>query len=46
MSKKVTIACEVCKHKNYRLNKTGEERLVINKFCAKCGSHTSHKEEK
>lgn len=46
MSKKVTIACENCKMKNYRLNKTQEERLVLKKFCDKCNAHTIHKEEK
>ena len=46
---RVTLACTVCKEKNYRTEKNKKnttERLEINKFCKKCGKHTVHKEEK
>ena len=46
---RVTLACTVCKEKNYRTQKNKKnttERLEINKFCKKCGKHTAHKEEK
>ncbi len=43
---KVTLACEVCKDKNYRVNKSSVERLVIKKYCKRCNLHTEHKEEK
>ena len=46
---RVTLACTVCKEKNYRTEKNKRnttERLEINKFCKKCGKHTAHKEEK
>ncbi|RTZ68850.1 MAG: 50S ribosomal protein L33 [Tenericutes bacterium] len=45
-SKKVALACSECKCKNYHVHKSSEERLVIKKFCRKCGRHTEHKEEK
>ncbi len=44
--KKVSLACEVCKSKNYNTPKSIDERLEIKKFCKKCGLHTMHKEEK
>ncbi|MCK5807010.1 MAG: 50S ribosomal protein L33 [Mycoplasmataceae bacterium] len=47
MSKnKVTLACSECKHKNYRVAKSGDKRLAIKKFCKNCSSHLLHKEEK
>ncbi|MCU4117451.1 50S ribosomal protein L33 [Mycoplasma zalophi] len=45
-SKKVSLACIICKHKNYSTNKSIEKRLEINKFCRFCNAKTLHKEEK
>ncbi|ENY68516.1 50S ribosomal protein L33 [Metamycoplasma auris 15026] len=44
--KKVSLACQVCLHKNYSINKSNEKRLEIKKFCKFCNSQTLHKEEK
>ncbi|UWD34069.1 50S ribosomal protein L33 [Mesomycoplasma molare] len=47
MSKeKITLACEICKAKNYVKNKSITERLFVKKFCKKCNVQTLHKEEK
>ncbi|MEE3928595.1 50S ribosomal protein L33 [Mycoplasmopsis ciconiae] len=45
---KVSLACEVCKRKNYSKNKSlgNPERLTVKKFCVVCREHTLHKEEK
>jgi large subunit ribosomal protein L33 len=43
----VTLACEVCKRRNYETNKSrrnSPDRLEIRKFCRWCGHHTPHKE--
>ncbi|QJR43869.1 50S ribosomal protein L33 [Mycoplasma miroungirhinis] len=46
-SKKVSLACIICKQKNYSTNKSIEKkRLEINKFCRFCNAKTLHKEEK
>ncbi|WP_027333824.1 50S ribosomal protein L33 [Mycoplasmopsis glycophila] len=44
---KVSIACEICKKKNYVKNKSAgnPERLVVKKFCPHCKTQTTHKEE-
>lgn len=43
----ITLACEVCKRRNYvtTKNKTNtKDRLELSKFCPWCRSHTAHKE--
>ena len=44
----VTLACTVCKHRNYHTtkNKKKTERFETKKFCPACRKHTSHKEVK
>ncbi|TCG10532.1 50S ribosomal protein L33 [Mycoplasma todarodis] len=44
--KKVILACEVCRSRNYSTPKSVTERLTKNKFCKKCNAQTLHKEEK
>ncbi|QZE12275.1 50S ribosomal protein L33 [Mycoplasma sp. Ms02] len=46
--KKVSLACELCRRKNYATNKSlgNAERLVFKKYCTNCKAHTTHKEEK
>ena len=44
---KITLACTVCKNRNYwseknRLN--DRERLEMKKYCRFCRTHTSHRE--
>ncbi|MCF0110587.1 MAG: 50S ribosomal protein L33 [Erysipelotrichaceae bacterium] len=49
MNEKVTLACTECLSRNYittRNKKTSTERLVLSKFCKKCGKKTVHKETK
>ncbi|MEA4874865.1 50S ribosomal protein L33 [Anaerorhabdus sp.] len=46
---KVILTCTVCLSRNYtthRNKKSSTERLELNKFCKKCGTHTLHKETK
>ncbi|ADQ08314.1 50S ribosomal protein L33 [Mesomycoplasma hyorhinis] len=43
---KISLSCIECKSKNYTINKSSQERLVLKKFCKKCNSSTTHKEEK
>lgn len=46
---RITLACTVCKEKNYRTEKNKKnttERLELSKHCPKCRKHTAHKEEK
>ena len=43
----ITLACEVCKRRNYvtAKNKTNSrERLELSKYCPWCRRHTDHKE--
>ena len=43
----VTLACEVCKRRNYETNKSrrnSPDRIELRKFCRWCGCHTPHKE--
>jgi len=45
----ITLACTVCKRRNYsntRNKKKQTDRLEINKFCPACRTHTLHKEVK
>ncbi len=44
---KITLACTVCKNRNYwseknRLN--DRERLELKKYCRFCRTHTPHRE--
>jgi large subunit ribosomal protein L33 len=44
---KITMACQVCKHRNYITKKNRRndpDRLSMNKFCPNCGKHTEHRE--
>jgi large subunit ribosomal protein L33 len=44
---KITLACEVCKHRNYITKKNRRndpDRLALKKFCPNCGKHQAHKE--
>jgi large subunit ribosomal protein L33 len=43
----ITLACEVCKRRNYvtTKNKTNtRDRIELKKFCRWCRGHTAHKE--
>ncbi|EFF41658.1 50S ribosomal protein L33 [Mycoplasmopsis alligatoris] len=46
--KKIVLACDECKRKNYSTNKSAGnvERVAIKKYCTLCKKHTLHKEEK
>ena len=40
---KITMACQVCKHRNYITQKNRRndpDRLEVKKFCPNCGHHT------
>jgi large subunit ribosomal protein L33 len=46
---KITLACEVCKHRNYITKKNRRndpDRLELKKFCSNCGTHRSHRESR
>ena len=46
---KITLACEVCKHRNYITKKNRRndpDRLELKKFCRKERKHTAHKESR
>ncbi len=45
----ITLACTVCKERNYTSQKNRRNdpnRLEINKYCPRCRKHTQHKEQK
>ncbi|MGB8348461.1 MAG: 50S ribosomal protein L33 [Ktedonobacteraceae bacterium] len=45
----VTLACAVCKNRNYATSKnkrSNPDRLELRKFCRHCRSHTAHRETK
>ncbi|TDV23056.1 large subunit ribosomal protein L33 [Mycoplasmopsis mustelae] len=44
---KVSLACEICRRKNYTTNKSNQNaaRLTVKKHCIHCQAHTLHKEE-
>ena len=45
----ITLACTVCKEKNYtstKNKKNTKERVELKKFCWRCKTQTKHKEEK
>ena len=49
MRENVTLACTVCKQRNYDTEKNkrnNPDRLEMKKFCKFCGKHTVHKETK
>ncbi|MDD7384517.1 MAG: 50S ribosomal protein L33 [Actinomycetaceae bacterium] len=44
---KITLACEVCKHRNYITKKNrrnNPERLELKKYCPWCKASTVHRE--
>ena len=44
---KVTLACTVCKERNYITTKnrhTQRERLQLRKYCPRCNTHQPHRE--
>ena len=45
----VTLACTVCKERNYTTSKNRENdpgRIELKKFCERCRAHTVHREAK
>lgn len=45
----ITLACSVCKERNYttqKNKKNNPERLGLDKYCPRCRKHTPHKESK
>ncbi|ADQ90921.1 50S ribosomal protein L33 [Mesomycoplasma hyopneumoniae] len=46
MKKKISLSCSLCKNRNYKTNKSVQNRLQINKFCKICRKSTLHQEEK
>ena len=45
----VTLACTVCKERNYTTEKNRKNdtaRIAMNKYCKSCRKHTEHREEK
>ena len=49
MRVKITLACTVCKARNYdttKNKKNNPDRLEMQKFCRFCKKHTLHKETK
>ena len=49
MQETITLACIVCKRRNYTLTKNKKknpDRLQLKKFCKFCRKHTLHKEIK
>jgi large subunit ribosomal protein L33 len=44
---KITLACTVCKNRNYTTTKNKRndpDRIELKKYCRWCGRHTSHRE--
>ena len=49
MRSKVTLACTVCKQRNYstmKNKKNDPDRIEMKKYCKFCKSNTDHKETK
>ena len=45
----VTLACTVCKQRNYQTNKNKKnnpDRIELNKYCKFCNKETLHRETK
>ena len=43
----ITLACEVCKRRNYHTVKSRtntRDRIELKKYCKWCRQHTAHKE--
>jgi len=43
----ITLACTVCKNRNYTSNKnkkTHPDRMELKKYCGTCNTHTAHRE--
>ena len=43
----ITLACTVCKRRNYTTKKNRRlhpDRVEVRKYCRFCGKHTPHKE--
>jgi large subunit ribosomal protein L33 len=46
---KVTLACTVCKERNYITTKNRHnqrERIELRKYCSRCNAHQPHRETK
>ncbi|WP_160148998.1 50S ribosomal protein L33 [Arcanobacterium ihumii] len=44
---KITLACEVCKERNYITKKNRRntpDRLELNKYCPRCNKNQAHRE--
>jgi large subunit ribosomal protein L33 len=44
---KITMACTVCRHRNYITQKNrvnDRDRIELRKFCPNCRAHTLHRE--
>jgi large subunit ribosomal protein L33 len=44
---KITMACEVCKNRNYITKKNRRnhpDRLGLKKYCPNCNAHQAHRE--
>lgn len=44
---KITLACTVCKERNYITKKNRRndpDRLELKKYCFRCNDHTDHRE--
>lgn len=44
---KITMACTVCRNRNYitRKNRRNDpDRMMLKKFCPHCGTHRGHRE--
>jgi large subunit ribosomal protein L33 len=49
MQENISLACPVCKRRNYtttKNKKTNTEKLERSKYCRFCRKHTAHKEGK
>jgi large subunit ribosomal protein L33 len=45
----VVLECKTCKSRNYSTSKSKRNtpsKLELNKYCARCGHHTLHRETK
>ena len=43
----ITLACTECKERNYTTEKNRKNdsgRIELQKYCPRCGKHTTHKE--
>jgi large subunit ribosomal protein L33 len=45
----ITLACTVCKERNYtseKNRKNDANRLALVKYCSRCKQHTEHREQR